>query len=124
MARVTHDEVKEIMDNCTVTDAIVDTFIGAATELITQVFTDGTVGDTLLKEIERWLTAHMLASTLSRTTSDEKLGDASVKFTGVWGKRLELTPYGQMVLILDTSGKMANAGKMAASIYAVEEFDE
>jgi hypothetical protein len=123
MARVTHEEVKEIMDNCTVTDAIVDTFIGAATELITQVFTDGSVGDTLLKEIERWLTAHMIASTLSRTTSDEKLGDASVKFTGTWGKRLESTPYGQMCLVLDTSGKMANAGKMGATIYAVEEFE-
>jgi hypothetical protein len=124
MARVTHDEVKEIMDNCTVTDAVVDTFIGAATELVTKIFTDGSVSDTLLKEIERWFTAHMLASTLSRTTSDEKLGDASLTYTGKWGMRLESTPYGQMVMLLDPSGKMANAGKMGATIYAVQEFDD
>jgi hypothetical protein len=124
MGRVTATEVKEIMDGCTVTDAIVNTYIGASTELITQIYTDGTVGDTLLKEIERWLTAHMLASTLSRTTSEEKLGDASLLYTGKWGMRLESTPYGQMCLILDTSGKIANAGKMGASIYAVKEFDE
>lgn len=123
-ARVTVSEVKEIMDSCTVTDAIVNTFIGAATELVDTAFeNDTTTSTTLLKEIERWLTAHMLASTLSKTTSDEKLGDASVKYTGQWGKKLESTPYGHMVLILDVTGKMANSGKMGASIFAVPEFD-
>jgi hypothetical protein len=124
MARVSADEVKEIMDNCTVIDAVVDTFIDASTALIDKIYADTLITDTLLKEIERWLTAHMLASTLARTTSEEKLGDASVKYTGQWGKKLESTPYGQMVLILDPTGLMANAGKMAATITAVNEFDE
>ena len=124
MARVSAIEVKEIMDNCTVIDAVVDTFIDASTALIDKIYADTLITDTLLKEIERWLTAHMLASTLARTTSDEKLGDASVKYTGQWGKKLESTPYGQMVLILDPTGLMANAGKMAATITAVNEFDE
>jgi len=124
MARVSAVEVKEIMDNCTVIDAVVDTFIDASTALIDKIYADTLITDTLLKEIERWLTAHMLASTLARTTSEEKLGDASVKYTGQWGKKLESTPYGQMVLILDPTGLMANAGKMAATITAVNEFDE
>jgi len=124
MARVSAIEVKEIMDNCTVIDAVVDTFIDASTALIDKIYADTLITDTLLKEIERWLTAHMLASTLARTTSEEKLGDASVKYTGQWGKKLESTPYGQMVLILDPTGLMANAGKMAATITAVNEFDE
>jgi hypothetical protein len=124
MARVSAIEVKEIMDNCTVIDAVVDTFIDASTALIDKIYADTIVTDALLKEIERWLTAHMLASTLARTTSDEKLGDASVKYTGQWGKKLESTPYGQMVLVLDPTGLMANTGKMSATITAVNEFDE
>jgi hypothetical protein len=122
--RTTAAEVKQIMENCTVSDAIVTTLINSANTIVTQVFSDDTdIGDTLLEEIERWLTAHMLASSLSRTTSEEKLGDASVKYTGQWGKKLESTPYGQMCLTLDFTGKMGKIGKMAASIYAVESFD-
>jgi len=125
MARVTATEVKAIMDNCTVLDAVVTTFIAAGTEVITEVFENDTeITTALLKEIERWFVAHMLASTLSRTTSEEKVGDASLKYTGKWGKNLESTPYGQVVLTLDVSGRMANVGKMKASIYAVKQFDE
>jgi hypothetical protein len=120
--RVSATEVKEIMDNCTVGDTIVGTFITGANGIVNAVF--DTTDITVYKEIERWLTAHMLASTLARTTSEEKIGDASVKYTGKWGSKLESTPYGQMVLLLDTSGKMANAGKMAASIFAIPEFEE
>jgi hypothetical protein len=123
--RTTHDEVLEIMDGCTATHAVIDTLIIAASAIVDKVFaSDGDIGDVLLEEIERWLTAHMLASSISRVGSDEKLGDASIKYTGQWGKKLESTPYGQMVLTLDTTGKMANLGKMAASIYAVKSFDE
>ena len=122
-ARVTAVEVKAIMDNCTVLDATVNVFIAAGTLLIDKVFVnDTTSGDDTLKELERWFVAHMIASTLSRTTSEEKLGEAAVKYTGKWGMKLESTPYGQMVLTLDSTGKMANVGKMAASIYAVKNF--
>jgi len=125
MARVTAAEVKTIMDGCTIADAIIDTFIVGANEVITVAFSGNSdVSDTLLKELERWLTAHMIASTIYRTTSEEKIGDASAKYTGEWGKKLESTPYGQMVLILDTTGIMGQVGKAQASIYAVKSFDE
>ncbi len=121
MARVTIAEVKAIMDNCTVADATITAMIGAATELITETFEeDTTLTTTQKKEIERWLVAHMLASTLHRTTSEEKVGDASVKYTGKFGMRLESTPYGQMVLMLDVTGKLQNSGRRGASIYSVE----
>jgi hypothetical protein len=122
-ARVTAAEVKAIMDGCTTADAVVTTMIGAATELIDEVFLNDTdVNTTLLKEIERWFTAHMIASTVFRTTSEEKVGDAEVKYTGKWGSKLESTPYGQMVITLDFTGKMAKMGKMGASITAVPNF--
>jgi hypothetical protein len=125
MARVTAGEVKQIMDDCTTTDLVVDSFIVAGTEVVTKVFeNDVEITTVLLKEIERWFVAHLLASTLSRMTSEEKLGDAFVKYTGKWGSKLESTPYGQTVLTLDITGRMANMGKMRASIYAVKQFDE
>jgi hypothetical protein len=123
--RVVASEVRQIMDNCTLSDQVVDSFIVAANAVINKVFAEDTeTGATLLKEIEKWFTAHMIASTLSRTTSEEKVGDASLKYTGQWGKNLDSTPYGQMVKVLDTSSKMSNVGKMLASIYAVKQFDE
>ena len=123
-ARVTAIEVKAILDGCTTDDTVIEVMIGAATELIDEVFLNDTdVSTALLKEIERWLTAHMVASSVFRTTSGEKVGDAEVKYTGQWGKNLESTPYGQMVLTLDFTGKMAKMGKQAAKIKAIESFD-
>ena len=121
MARVTATEVKDILDNCTKEDNQIDVFIIGASELVTNVFAGDTViSETMLKEIERWFTAHMISCTIHRTTSDEKLGDVAVKYTGQWGKNLDSTPYGQMVKQLDTTGKMESyLGKSVASIYAV-----
>jgi len=124
MERVNSAQVKEIMDGCTTPDATVEAMITAANLIVDKIFVDDvSISEELLTEIEKWLSAHMVASTVFRMTSDEKLGDASVTYTGKWGKNLESTPYGQMVLVLDVSGKMANMGKMAASIYAVKEFE-
>jgi hypothetical protein len=121
--RIQASDVKAIMDNCTTDDSVVETFIGAAELVITQILgSDTTLTADQLVEIERWFTAHMIASTVFRTTSEEKVGDADFKYTGQWGKNLDSTPYGQMVKILDISGKMSNLGKMLATITAIESF--
>ena len=124
MARTTADEVKEIMDNCTLTDAVVDSFITGANALVTFILgSDTAIGNTLRGEVEKWFTAHMIACTLHRTTETERLGDASVKYTGQFRENLASTPYGQMVMQLDPTGKMGNIGKKGASMYAVTSFD-
>ena len=124
MARTTATEVKAIMDNCTVDDTVVDVFIISANAVVTKVFSGDTViGSTMKEEIERWFTAHMLASTLCRTTTKEKIGEASVEYTGTFRDNLSSTPYGQVVLTLDLTGKMANIGKKRASIYSVTSFE-
>jgi len=124
MARTSIAEVKEILDSCTLDDYVITAFITAANALVTKILgTDTTIGATLLKEIERWFTAHMIASTLWRTTTKEKVGDASVQYTGEFKQNLSSTPYGQMVMQLDITGKMANIGKKAASMYAVTSFE-
>jgi hypothetical protein len=124
--RTTSAEVLQIMDNCTVSTTIIDSFITSASALIDKVF-EYDIDDmpsTLLEEMERWLTAHMIASSLQRTTDTERLGDAEVKYTGKWGENLGSTPYGQMVMTLDYSGRMKSLGKGRAGIYAVPQFDD
>jgi len=123
--RVTADEVKEIMDGVTSSDPTIEIFITAASAVIDNVFTGDTViGTTLLKELERWLTAHMLASTLFRMSVQEKLGEAEVKYMGKWGENLASTPYGQMLKVLDTTGKISQLGKSSATMYAITSFDD
>ena len=120
--RVIASEVRQIMENCTLDDQTIDAFIVGANELVTQVYAgDITMTTKLLKEIEKWFTAHMIASTIQRTATEEEVGDARVKYTGYFSKKLESTPYGQMVLTLDISGKMSKAGKTAISIKAIIE---
>lgn len=125
MARVTPTEVKNILDNSQLSDATVQVFIDSATTIIDSVFASETVlSVTQLKEIERWLTAHLIASTIERTTEEEKLGEATVKYTGKYGELLKLTPYGQNALLLDVTGKLgAYAGKSVARIIAVKSFE-
>lgn len=123
--RVTHDEVLDIMDSgCTVSHTVIDTLIISANATINSVFeNDTTMTETMLKEIERWFVGHMIASSLYRSTMQEEIGEAKVIYTGKWGKMLEMTPYGQMVLTLDVTGKMAKSGKSGASVYAIPNFD-
>jgi hypothetical protein len=125
MGLVTATEVKAIMDNCTVADTVVDTCIIAADEVINNVFEDDIeITATLLKEIERWFTAHMIASVFDRPVSKERVGEVDVWYANVWKENLASTPYGQMVKQLDVSGKMANAlGGIRAGVYAVKSFD-
>ena len=122
-ARVTSAEVLEIMDGTMPGTLSVDTFIASGTLMIDSVFGSADQSD-LTKEIERWFVAHMIASTVIRTTVDEKVGDAAITYTGKWGMNLDSTPYGQMVRTLDVTGAMGNIGKMKASIYAVKSFTD
>lgn len=129
MPRVTAEEVKEIMDNCPLSDSIVYTYINSASAYINKVFdlTPSEDSDPFsdgYEDIEKWLTAHMIATTRFRQASEEKLETASVKYTGYWSKGLESTSYGQMVLMLDTEGKLAGAGKRSATIYAIKSREE
>jgi len=126
-ARTSAAEVRLIMDNLTednLSDTRVESFILGANALVTKILgDDSSIGTVLLEDIERWFTAHMIASTVWKTTTEEKLGDATVKYTGEWKQNLSSTPYGQMVLQLDITGKMANIGKKGAGIYAITSFE-
>ena len=122
MARVTIAEVKEIIDT-SLEDANITAYITAANASVTEVLTGSGLGVDLLKEIERWLTAHLIAATQERQSKSEEAGGAKVTYTGVYGEGLRLTSYGQMVITLDSSGLMASLGGRSASIYAIPSFE-
>ena len=121
MARVSADEVREIITTALL-DPAIDAYIAIANPMVTNTVTCG-LAASILKEIERWLTAHMIAITNDRTTTEEKLGEATVKYAGVYGEGLKGTSYGQMVLLLDTCGSFANLGKKSASIKSITSFE-
>lgn len=125
MPRTTATEVRQIMDqNITITDTNIDAFIIGANALVTEVFkNDTTLTATLKEEIERWLTAHMIASTVERMPAKAKGGPAEVTYTGKWDMGLESTPYGQQAMALDTTGKLrALTTGRAVKVLAVTSF--
>lgn len=123
MARTTATEVKEIITT-SLSDAAVTAYIGIANRMVTANLSDQSLSDETLEDIECWLTAHLIATTKERFTTAEKIGDASVNYAGVFGEGLKSTNYGQMVLMLDTSGTMHTAGKRKVYFKTIESFDE
>jgi hypothetical protein len=122
MARTTAAEVKEIIKT-SLSEAEVLPYVTSANILITQALGSSGLGTDVMKEIERWVAAHMLASTKTRQATDEKAGTASVKYSGQYGANLSSTTYGQMALTLDATGALAALGGRAMEIYAVPSFD-
>jgi len=114
-------EVIEIMDT-DLTEAQVEPYVTAANTLVTAALGDSGLGADVLKEIERWVAAHMIASSRERQASDEKAGPASVKYGGQYGANFSSTSYGQMAMTLDTTNTLASLGGRQASIRAVESF--
>ena len=121
MARVTATEVRVIITT-SLLDAAIESLIEIANAMVTNTVTCGLAAATL-KEIERWLTAHLISITQERETTEEKLGEATVKYAGVYGEGLKSSRYGQMVLTLDTCGGFANLGKKAASVKSITSFE-
>ena len=120
MARVTADEVRQIMDDTDLTDINIESFISGATALMDSLF--GSSSTSLLKEIERWLSAHLIACTRERQALKEEAGSAKVTYTGEYGQGLHMTSYGQMAMSLDITGKLAALMMKAVKIYAIPSF--
>lgn len=121
--RVTVTEVKQIIEiDSTIVDADLEVFITSANILTNKVNVDGGITDaSQLKEIERWLSAHLMAIRDLRVDS-EKAGPVSQKFQYKLALNFNVTMYGQQALILDTSGTLAtlqrdaSRGKIRASL--------
>src|SRR6056297_1562254 len=106
-ARVVIADVTAILDNTSLTDGVIEAYITSANVMVTELLGGQNLGADILKEIERWLTAHMIVSTRERQAEREEAGPANVKYVGKFGMSLDSTSYGQMVKSLDPTGIMA-----------------
>ncbi len=121
----TYTEVQTLMQDTTINSTYITSVLTTVDLMLTEVYEDytGSISTSLLTELQKYYAAHIIASTTSRMSSMEKLGDAQVQYIGKWGTGLDSTPYGQMLKLLDPSGLIAKSGKIAASIYAIKSFD-
>lgn len=106
MARVTAAEVNAIIDT-KLEQSEITPFITAANLMVTNKLT-GQYDTATLKEIERWLAAHLLAIRDPRVKSKSQ-GDEGVTYhlTSTVGEGLAATPFGQQVQLLDHLQKLS-----------------
>lgn len=109
--RVTAEEVLAIIDT-TLTD--ISVFITTANMLVTSHLGAAGLTDEVLKEIERYLAAHVLSLRDQRTKS-VSVDVLSESYQGQWGMGLNGTSYGQMAVLLDTSGILAKLAKFGGA---------
>ena len=121
--RVNPDEVKEIIST-TQTDQVIEAHITASNLMVTKHLGSSTdISDALRKEIERWLTAHLLACGVERKAKSEGVEAANITYQGETGKGLDASLYGQQVKLLDPTGILAEVvGAKQAWAYAVTSF--
>ena len=117
-------ELKEIINTTLERDEL-DAYIRIANRIVTNHVTCGLDAATL-RDIERFIAAHLIAITRERVGIKERLGEAEITYanTTTFGKGLEATHYGQMALTLDTCGSLANMNKKAVSFKAITSFED
>ncbi|OED34599.1 hypothetical protein AB832_07175 [Flavobacteriaceae bacterium (ex Bugula neritina AB1)] len=107
MSRVTDNEVRGII---TTSLADLSTFRNTASRLVESKLDSSGLDEALLKDIEMYLTAHLI--TLSNgIIESEKLGDASVSYKVPNCNLLMSTYFGQIASSLDPTGILQNMGK-------------
>lgn len=121
--RTTFTEVQEITDTA-LEDAEVTSIIGYANRMVTVVVGTENLDATVLKDIETYLSAHLISIGKERQASSEKVHEMSIKYTGKYGEFLKMTSHGHMVLMLDSSGKFADVGKQKIRIVAFAQYPE
>lgn len=77
---------------------------GALTDKVSSNDSDGILDATDLELIERWLSAHFYAAGPDMLPQSKGTGRANASFQGQTGMFLKSTYYGQMAMLLDTTG--------------------
>ena len=119
-------DVADLMQDSSLEEGYVEGLLDMVDAVLTKVYENysGVISDALLTKIQVCYVAHIIASTTKRIGSEEKVGDATIRYTGQWGKGFDSTPYGQLLLAIDPSGLIAKTGQKVASMYAVKSMHE
>jgi hypothetical protein len=121
MSRVEPHEVKEVIETSRVD---LEAFIEGANCLVTEVLGGKGLSATRLKEIERWLAAHLVSQAGTDSTPgqvvEEQIGETRRRFSeNQISDNLSTTRFGQMALMLDTTGLLAGLGRTTARFTVV-----
>lgn len=115
--RCTGGEVKNVITTAK-TAAQVEFYITAANLIVTDAVGGESLSDATLKEIEIYLSAHMVSMD-DPSIVREKTGDSEATYHGKSDMGLDFSPYGQMVKLLDPTGKLALRGRRPAKMEAL-----
>lgn len=105
--KTTVEKVRDIIET-ELTDPVVQSFIDGADTWMGPLYENVTITETLFTEIQRWLTAHMIAFSRERMAISEEAGGAKIVYSGQYGVGLLGTSYGQMAVSLDNTGTLAD----------------
>ena len=109
MARVTSDEVKEIIP--TTKDIL--SLIDVANRYITDLLSGKGLSETRLKDIELYMSAHLVSITIEKGgIKTDRIGDSQRTYSIISSEGLKMSRYGQTAIMLDTSGCLSSAGKL------------
>lgn len=120
--RTSTDDVKSIM-NTSLGDADILKVALHANLMVTRQLDGEGLTDALLKDIETWLTAHLISIGKERQVTNEKVGDIWITYNKNPEGYLKSTTFGQTVLFLDTSGKFAQSAKGRVKIRAIKQIN-
>lgn len=115
--RVTASEVKAIMVD-SVDETRITPFINSANFFVNQ-YLQTSYTEEVLKEMELWYTAHLLASTTERLPYRVEGLGTGVSYKVPNPNGIDGTAYGQQVLLLDSLGIIKDLDKERASFKAI-----
>lgn len=115
MPQFTEDcEVEKIIT----TTKPIQPFIDAAVAVTDDCFNGVSISNDLLKQIQTWLTAHLIEMSEGRgRVKSEKVLSASITYDTSTGMGLDGTTYGQMAKTLDSTGCLATLGQKKVGLW-------
>lgn len=122
MARTDISTVKSVMQTA-LGDSEITNLITIANRIVTRQLGGEGLTDALLKDIETYLTAHLIAIGKERQPKEEKVGDIMLKYVENPKGFLESTTYGQAALFMDTSDKLAGGQRKTVRLRAIKQIN-
>lgn len=111
VARVSADEVKEVVSTSLSDDVVLATAVDTAHLYVEEHLLTAGHSASILKKIEQFLAAHVLCLIEERGgLKGAKLGDSSEFLSDVYSDGFRSTRFGQLAIALDTSGTLVRLG--------------
>ena len=108
-------EIKKVITT-TLADDNINALLEVANNIVNGTFVSGDLDSERLKLIEKYLTAHLIATTLERQEQQHKVGEVAVTFAQKLGEGLRSSTYGMVVISLDSTGKLVQQGNVNQTV--------